>query len=128
MAVTRPLTVTSRVDSSSMPPALTPLGSPSKRMLTVVSMVSSRRISWRSTWMTLFLTRSSVSSLTIALWPRFWPSKVTSSTACMPALVCERLAQHVRLDGDEDGVLAVAVDDAGDEPRLAQPLGGAGAG
>ena len=32
MAVTRPFTVTSRVDSSSMPPALTPLGSPSKWM------------------------------------------------------------------------------------------------
>ena len=42
--------------------------------------------------------------------------------------VARAVAQHVRLDGDEHGVLAVAVEHAGDEPRLAQPLGGAGAG
>ena len=66
MAVTRPLTVTSRVDSSSMPPDLTPMASPSKLTATVVSMVSSRRISCRSRCVSVLLTGSSSMSLTMA--------------------------------------------------------------
>ncbi len=125
MAVTRPLTVTSRIDSSSMPPALTPLASPSKWMATVVSMVSSRRISWRSTWTTLLLTRSSVELLDDRLVAALLALEGDVEHGVRAGARGERLAQRVRLDGDEDGVLAVPVEDARDEPGLAHAPGGA---
>ena len=114
-------TVISRLTCESTPPSVTPTGSPISSTTTRAWIGWSRRTSCRSTWVIVALDRVCWYSLRIDGCVVFWPSSVTSRIACSPPAARERPAQLALRDRRSAcGVLPPAVEDAGDQPLLAQ--------